>query len=177
MNYVVLNENRYAVQVFSPRGGKDVSGAVQVDCPPPDKAFYTLKENYQDFSGAEQWECNDDTYRELLLEQAIKLINANTEANINAGIEINGVQVPLSPQDQSNFGIDHGIRDTLTYPYQVRVDNGTYVSVNSAEEFDQFFMAGRNYVRQCIEAGYAAKDAAAAMTITELTEYINNNGG
>ncbi len=118
----------------------------------------------------------DTSKKQAVLQKVHDLIDLATKTEIETGFELDGVPIHLSQTTQFNLEVDHRIRENLTYPYRFRTDDGTYIEIKDADQFDQFFMTGRNYVRECLENGYGAKDAVASMTTKQLIEYLDYGG-
>lgn len=171
MVYVLINTKRKQIITLPGYAGKTTPNAIQVDKKSPSN-YHKLKADYQNFTGLEQWEV-DTTKKQQAIEAAETLINQQTDTAILTGFKHQGYSFILSTENQFNFKADYDVRDLLTYPYRVKHATG-YLYLQSADEYQAFYLAGISYIRSQIEAGWNAKDALQNMTTKQLIEFIDN---
>ncbi|MCP4100443.1 MAG: DUF4376 domain-containing protein, partial [Lentisphaerae bacterium] len=116
-----------------------------------------------------------DTSKKQELLQLLKAkIDVETDENILNGFLYEDKSVKLSLENQMNYKAEYDMRELLTYPHKIKAGN-EYVMLESSDEYAAFYVAGVQYIRSCIEAGWAEKDALDAKTTAELIEYMNNS--
>ncbi|MCP4100858.1 MAG: hypothetical protein GY750_05440 [Lentisphaerae bacterium] len=116
-----------------------------------------------------------DTSKKQELLQLLKAkIDVETDENILNGFLYKDKSVKLSLENQMNYKAEYDMRELLTYPHKIKADN-EYVMLESFDEYAAFYVAGVQYIRSCIEAGWNEKDTLDSKTTAELIEYMNNS--
>lgn len=97
--------------------------------------------------------------KEQLIEQSNESINKLTDEKILNGFVFKDAEFYLTMQNQTNFANMFIAKDYLTYPQQVKTKDG-FIKLNNIEEVSEFYLAGVNYIKECIEQGWKQKAAA-----------------
>jgi hypothetical protein len=96
----------------------------------------------------------------LSLEAEIKLsndnINRDTDEKILNKFEYNGYEFYLTMENQTNFANMFIARDFLTYPQTIKTKDG-FMVLEDASEVTNFYLAGVQFVKQCLEEGWQKK--------------------
>jgi hypothetical protein len=96
----------------------------------------------------------------LSLEAEIKLsndnINRDTDEKILNKFEYNGYEFYLTMENQTNFANMFIARDFLTYPQTIKTKDG-FMVLEDASEVTNFYLAGVQFVKQCLEEGWQEK--------------------
>jgi len=156
----LLNEQSKGKAIFPDAHGNPINLPVK-------PAYATTWNN-----AAQKWELDAQGKAEAVAA-AIDKIDADTDAAILTGFECQGMKFKLSLENQVNYKTECELRDNLTYPHRVKSLTG-YYDIASAADYLAFYLAGVQYIRSCIEAGWAKKDQVAAMTNDELLAYLNS---
>ncbi len=106
-----------------------------------------------------------------LIEEAKRRIDARTDAKILTGFEYQGLFFKLSLENQLNFKTECELRESLKYPHRIKALEG-YYEVQSADDYQAFYLAGVAHIRECVEAGWCSKDALELLTDEEITELL-----
>lgn len=98
--------------------------------------------------------------RELSIEEkiqnAIEIINKNTDEKILNEFVWNGEEFYLTIENQTNFANLFIAKDYITYPQTIKTKNGYFV-LNNKEEVTEFYLAGVTFIKECLEAGWQEK--------------------
>ncbi len=116
----------------------------------------------------------DTSKKQEVLELLKAKIDAETDENILNGFLYEDKSVKLSLENQMNYKAEYDMRELLNYPHKIKAGN-EYVMLQGADEYAAFYIAGVQYIRTCIETGWAEKDALDSKTTAELIEYMNNS--
>jgi hypothetical protein len=96
----------------------------------------------------------------LSLEAEIKLsndnINRDTDEKILNKFEYNGYEFYLTMENQTNFANMFIARDFLTYPQTIKTKDG-FMVLEDASEVTNFYLAGVQFVKECLEEGWQKK--------------------
>jgi hypothetical protein len=96
----------------------------------------------------------------LSLEAEIKLsndnINRDTDEKILNKFEYNGYKFYLTMENQTNFANMFIARDFLTYPQTIKTKDG-FMVLEDASEVTNFYLAGVQFVKECLEEGWQKK--------------------
>lgn len=99
----------------------------------------------------------------LSLEAEIEIsndnINRNTDEKILNEFVYNGYEFYLTMENQTNFANMFIARDFLTYPQKVKTKNG-FMELEDASEVTKFYLAGVQFIKECIETGWVEKAEA-----------------
>lgn len=97
---VQIDENRFQVAGYSDYSGKNIEGVIRVDCFAPSEN-HSLKADYQNFTGADQWEITAEKQSEIDLQSQKK---AQIEGLFNSVIdEINTLYPDLNITSSDNI--------------------------------------------------------------------------
>lgn len=109
-----------------------------------------------------------DTSRKQEIIQLLRArIDKATDAKILNDFEYQEHEFLLTLENQINYKTEYDLRAALTYPHRVKAKD-EYFILNSAEEYASFALTAIGYVRTCLEAGWAEKDALNSKTTLEL---------
>ena len=101
----------------------------------------------------------------LSLEAEIELsndnINRNTDEKILNEFVYNGYEFYLTMENQTNFANMYIAKDFLTYPQKVKTKDG-FMELEDASEVTNFYLAGVQFVKECLEEGWRQKADAEA---------------
>lgn len=98
------------------------------------------------------------------IQQSDDSINAVTDERILNDFTYNDAEFYLTMENQTNFANMFIAREFLEYPQTVKTKTGFIILANK-EEVQNFYLAGVNFVKQCLENGWKEKaEAAAALT-------------
>lgn len=101
----------------------------------------------------------------LSLETEIELsnnnINAITDERILNEFVWNGYEFYLTTENQTNFANMYIAKDFLTYPQKVKTKTG-FMDLEDASEVTNFYLAGVQFIKQCLEEGWEQKAEAEA---------------
>lgn len=96
---------------------------------------------------------------QTLIKQSVLQINAETDKKILNDFVYNQNEFYLTMQNQQNFANMFVAKEFLTYPITIKTKTG-YTQLANQEEVTMFYLSGINYVKQCLEQGWAKKAAA-----------------
>lgn len=96
---------------------------------------------------------------EYLIEQSNQSINEITDDKILNGFKYNNYEFYLTAENQTNFANMFIARDFLAYPQQVKTKNG-FMQIDNVDEVSGFYLAGVNYIKECLEEGWKQKAEA-----------------
>jgi hypothetical protein len=107
--------------------------------------------------------------RKLTVEEeinnAIEIINEHTDEKILNDFVWKDQEFYLTIENQTNFANLFIARDYLTFPQTIKTKTG-YFTLNNKEEVTEFYLAGVNFIKTCLEEGWEAKN--------RTEEYIKN---
>lgn len=107
--------------------------------------------------------------RKLTVEEeinnAIETINEQTDEKILNDFVWNDQEFYLTIENQTNFANLFIARDYLEFPQTIKTKTG-YFTLNNKEEVEEFYLAGVNFIKTCLEEGWAEKN--------RTEEYIKN---
>lgn len=92
-------------------------------------------------------------------------INKQTENKILSGLTYNGKIVWLSMENQQNYEADYILAtktDGKNLPIVIKIgDNSSYeyITFHDIDEYTEFYLKVVSHIRQCIQEGWANKDA------------------
>ncbi len=137
--YVQIDENRKQTTTYSGYSGKNIEGAIKVDCGSPDK-WHILKTDYESFSGEDQWEMNLEGIK-LLKIRGIKAEKAKQvygNAYVDTGdtdeakfelTETNRQILMSKAQDMSLFSVDVDAIFTGVEMPKIKLADETWITV------------------------------------------------
>lgn len=97
---------------------------------------------------------------EMLIKSSDEKINRETDRKILNEFTWNGEQFYLTMENQFNFKNLYDLRDMREYPVLIKTKNG-FMQLDNAEEVAEFYLAGVNFVDQCLKEGWVKKAEAA----------------
>lgn len=97
-----------------------------------------------------------------MLTQSDRLVNIQTDRDILNNFTFRGQEFYLSMENQTNFSNMFIARDFLTYPQKVKTKTG-FMELQTKEDVQEFYLAGVNFIRACLEDGWAEKEKRAAV--------------
>ena len=102
---------------------------------------------------------------EQLIAESDSEINKETDEKILNDFVYNGNEFYLTTENQTNFANLFIARDLLTYPQMVKTKTG-FMQIDNVGEVSGFYLAGVNFIKECLEEGWKKKaDAAEQLTI------------
>lgn len=96
---------------------------------------------------------------EQLIEQSNQAINEITDKKILNDFVYEGNEFYLTMENQTNFANMFIARDFLEYPQQVKTKDGFY-EIKDVSEVSGFYLAGVNFIKECLEDGWKQKAEA-----------------
>lgn len=90
------------------------------------------------------------------IEASNEHINKETDKKILNDFIWNGNEFYLTMENQQNFANMFIAKEYLTFPQTVKTKTG-YATINSKEEVTEFYLAGVNFIKQCLEEGWQRK--------------------
>jgi hypothetical protein len=168
--FVKIDGNRKQIAAYSDYAGQD-SGLLNVDQLTPDK-YHSLKTDYEDFIGADQWEiASDDNTKAELIAEISKEIDNQVAIQLSSGLEFENNTFPLIGNNYSHNmaaatayivqGLTGG-RDLLTI-------DGNYATVT---DIPGLLTAGDTLVTGVIKSAVDQKTALQSNTNYELYEML-----
>lgn len=100
------------------------------------------------------------TLEELIFESD-ELINKQTDERILNNFVWKEQEFYLTTENQTNFANMYIARDLLTYPQTIKTKTG-YFELEDDVAVSGFYLAGINFVKQCLEDGWRQKAEAEA---------------
>jgi hypothetical protein len=97
---------------------------------------------------------------EQRVEESDRKINRETDRKILNEFTWNGEQFYLTMENQFNFKNLYDLRDMREYPVLIKTKNG-FMQLDNAAEVAEFYLAGVNFVDQCLKEGWVKKAEAA----------------
>lgn len=88
-------------------------------------------------------------------------INKMTDEKILNGFRWNDHEFYLTAENQMNFANMYIAKDYLIYPQTIKTKTG-YIELKNAKEVSDFYLAGVNYIKVCLEEGWKEKAEAEA---------------
>lgn len=98
---------------------------------------------------------------EELIEQSNQAINNMTDEKILNEFVYDDAEFYLTTENQTNFANMFIARDFLTYPQMVKTKDGFY-EIKDVSEVSGFYLAGVNFIKECLEDGWRQKAEAEA---------------
>lgn len=95
-----------------------------------------------------------------LILESDTAINRETDRKILNEFTWNGEQFYLTMENQFNFKNLYDLRDMREYPVLIKTKTG-FMQLDNAEEVAEFYLAGVNFVDQCLKEGWVKKAEAA----------------
>lgn len=95
---------------------------------------------------------------EILIQKSNNQINEETDEKILNNFTWSGEEFYLTMENQINFSNMFIAKDFLTFPQQVKTKSG-FITLNSKEELTEFYLAGVNFIRECLEEGWNKKSS------------------
>jgi hypothetical protein len=99
---------------------------------------------------------------ESLIDNSNGRINAITNRKILNEFVYNGYEFYLTSENQTNFANMYIARDFLDYPQKVKTKDG-FMDLADASEVTNFYLAGVQFIKQCLEDGWRQKAEAEAI--------------
>lgn len=100
---------------------------------------------------------------QLSIEQQIEIsnneINKQTDQKILNNFSYKGNPIYLTTENQINFANMYIAKDKLTYPITIKTQFG-FMELQTAEDVEEFYLEGLNFIKQCLEEGWTAKAIA-----------------
>ena len=84
-------------------------------------------------------------------------INSETDRKILNDFTYLDHEFYLTTENQTNFANMFVARDFLTYPQKVKTKTG-FMTLESKEEVQDFYLAGVYFIKQCLEEGWKKKE-------------------
>ena len=94
--------------------------------------------------------------RKILNKKRINALNKKCDNAILKNFKWRDHQFYLTTENQINFANMFMAKDYLTYPQTIKTKTG-YIELQNAEEVTQFYFAGINFVKQCLEECWKQK--------------------
>lgn len=96
-----------------------------------------------------------------LIEDSNNNVNQETDNKILNEFIYKDNEFYLTMENQTNFANMFMARDYLEYPQKVKTKTG-FIDLNTPEEVTEFYLAGVNFVKECLEEGWQRKAEAEA---------------
>ena len=111
---------------------------------------------------ADHWSPYTKPKRSLksLILESDTTINRETDKKILNEFTWNGERFYLTMENQFNFKNLYDLRDMREYPVLIKTKTG-FMQLDNAEEVAEFYIAGVNFVDQCLKEGWVKKAEAA----------------
>lgn len=93
---------------------------------------------------------------EVLIERSNKMINKKTDNKILNDFIWNGEEFYLTMENQQNFANMFIAREYLTYPQTIKTKKG-FTMLNNKDEVTEFYLAGVNFIKKCLEECWQEK--------------------
>jgi hypothetical protein len=93
---------------------------------------------------------------EVLIERSNRLINKNTDDKILNDFVWNDNEFYLTMENQQNFANMFIAREYLTYPQTIKTKKG-FTMLNNKDEVTEFYLAGVNFIKKCLEECWQEK--------------------
>lgn len=106
---------------------------------------------------------------ETLIAESDAEINKETDEKILNDFVYNGNEFYLTTENQTNFANMFIARDFLTYPQIVKTKTG-FMQIDNVSEVSGFYLAGVNFIKQCLEEGWKKKAYSAEQLTIEYTK-------
>jgi hypothetical protein len=90
------------------------------------------------------------------IEDMIKHVNEQTDEKILNEFSWNGYEFYLTIENQTNFANMFIAKDFLEYPQTIKTKTG-FAQLQNKEEVQEFYLAGVNFVKACLEEGWRIK--------------------
>ena len=97
---------------------------------------------------------------EILIQESNNEINKRTDAKILNNFVWNESEFYLTAENQMNFANMYIAKDYLIYPQTIKTKTG-FIELSSAQEVTEFYLSGIQFVKLCLEEGWAEKEEAA----------------
>lgn len=97
---------------------------------------------------------------ESLISDSERSINNDTDRKILNDFVWRGNKFYLTLENQTNFANMFVAKEFLSYPVTVKTQDG-FIALADQTEVTEFYLAGINFVKQCLEEGWQRKAAAA----------------
>lgn len=107
---------------------------------------------------------------EQLIEQSNNEINQITDNKILNNFKYKNNEFYLSTENQMNFANMYIAKDYLTYPQIIKTKTG-FTALQNAEEVTEFYLAGVNFIKQCLQECWEEK----AQAEQQIRENYQNN--
>lgn len=102
---------------------------------------------------------------ETLIAESDAEINKETDEKILNDFVYDGNEFYLTTENQTNFANLFIARDLLKYPQMVKTKTG-FMQIDNVSDVSGFYLAGVNFIKECLEEGWKKKaDAAEQLTI------------
>lgn len=98
---------------------------------------------------------------ERLIHLSEERINSETDEIILNNFVYQDNEFYLTTENQTNFANMFVARDFLTYPQKVKTKTG-FMTLESKEEVQDFYLAGVYFIKQCLEEGWKKKEDEAS---------------
>lgn len=172
-----LNPDTLEWSYVSDHRGKTQYNAISgissiVDYPGDIRVGYTLatppvNHRYYSYIGG-VWIPEESKKTELIQELSAR-INTETDKKIIEGFIYQEKEFYLSLENQFNYKSTYDARARLSYPFTVK-GKSEFVSFADSAELESFYLAGFEYVSNCIAEGWQAKEILKTKTTQELLE-------
>jgi hypothetical protein len=96
---------------------------------------------------------------EEMIEESNKIINEQTDNRILNDFVWNDNEFYLTMENQQNFANLFIAKDMLEFPQTVKTKTG-YAEIKDIGELSGFYLAGVNFIKKCLEIGWAKKQEA-----------------
>ena len=106
---------------------------------------------------------------EQLIEESDAEINKETDEKILNDFKYNGNEFYLTTENQTNFAHMFIARDFLEYPQMVKTKTG-FMQIDNVGAVSGFYLAGVNFIKQCLETGWKKKAFAAEQITIEYSK-------
>ena len=100
----------------------------------------------------------EKTKEQLIIESNNRL-NRECDEKILNGFVYKGEEFYLTIENQTNFANMYIAKEFLTYPQTIKTKKG-FLALASQEDVTDFYLAGINFVKACLEECWAAKAKA-----------------
>lgn len=127
-----------------------------------DKITYTNDEKYLKENGFEEY--IPTPYKPTLeeeIENSIQSINEETDRKILNEFVWNDNEFYLTMENQTNFANMYIAKDFLDYPQTIKTKDG-FMELADEVEVSNFYLAGVQFIKQCLEDGWRQKAEAEA---------------
>ena len=104
-----------------------------------------------------------------LIEESDKKINEETDKKILNDFVYEGNEFYLTTENQTNFANMFIARDFLTYPQMVKTKTG-FMQIDNVSDVSGFYLAGVNFIKECLEEGWRQKAEEAERITIEYTK-------